>query len=185
MLKNTLKGFLILLLISSCSSDKQQDPFKIGKHHIGALTDSTQVKDLDLVFANDSVVKVQNTNGFTGQNRDYAVYDETGKRMLIITPELANDSTSTIQSVMVYDKRFKTEKNISNISTFKDVQANYKISKIDNLIRTVVVSVNEINASFTIDKKELPANLRFDMDMKIEAVQIPDEAKIKYFMLHW
>jgi hypothetical protein len=49
----------------------------------------------------------------------------------------------------------------------------------------VVVSVNEIDASFTIDKKELPANMRFDMDMTIEAIQIPDNAKVKFFIVHF
>ena len=67
----------------------------------------------------------------------------------------------------------------------KDINAAYKISKIDNLINSIVVSVNEINASFTIDKKELPASLRFDMDMTIDPIQIPEKAKVKFFILHW
>ncbi len=185
MIKNTFLFIGLFLFIVSCSSDKSQDPFEINKHHIGLLTDSTQVKDLDMVFANDSVVKSANTDGFTGENRDFEVYDKTGHKLLVLTPKTARDSSSVIQSVMILDKQFKTDKNISNISTFKEIQDNYKISKINNLIRTIVVSVDEINASFTIDKNELPANLRFDMDMNIEAVQIPDNAKIKYFMLHW
>jgi len=184
-LRNILLCSCVMGLLSSCNSDKQQDPFEITKHNIGALTDSTMVKDLELAFANDSLVKVASTDGFSGSNPDFEIYDTTGNKLLVLTPEKNADSTSTIQSIMVMDQRFKTDKNISKISTFKDIQDNYKISKINNLIRTVVVSVDDINASFTIDKKELPANLRFDMDMKIEAVQIPDEAQIKYFILHW
>ena len=80
---------------------------------------------------------------------------------------------------------YKTEKNISTISTFKDLKEAYKISKIDNLINAIVVSVNEIDASFTIDKKELPASMRFDMNMTIDVIQIPEKAKIKFFMVHW
>ena len=53
------------------------------------------------------------------------------------------------------------------------------------MISSIVVFVDEINASFTIDKKELPANLRFDMELKIEKIQIPDKAKIKYFFVYW
>jgi hypothetical protein len=45
--------------------------------------------------------------------------------------------------------------------------------------------VKEIEATFTIDKKELPANLRFDVKANIDPIQIPEKAKIKYFMLHW
>ncbi len=185
MIKNSIAVLSLLLLIVSCNSEKNQDPFQITKQHVGSLTDSTKVSELELVFANDSVVKMNNTDGFTGENRDYEVYDKAGQKLLVLTPEKFKDSSATIKNIMVMDDRFKTDKNISKLSTFKDIQDNYNISKISNLIRTVVVSVDEINASFTIDKSELPANLRFDMDANIEAVQIPDNAKIKYFMLHW
>jgi hypothetical protein len=40
------------------------------------------------------------------------------------------------------------------------------------------------NLYFTIDKEELPESLRFST-ASIEAVQIPDDAKIKYLMLGW
>ncbi|NCQ15805.1 MAG: hypothetical protein GW810_13615, partial [Flavobacteriales bacterium] len=89
------------------------------------------------------------------------------------------------QSVQIFDSRFKTDKNLSILSTFKDINSNYKITRIDNLINTIVVTVNEINASFTIDKKELPANMRFDRTLKIEAIHIPDNAKIKFFFINW
>ena len=48
-----------------------------------------------------------------------------------------------------------------------------------------MVFVNENNTFFTIDKKELPSELRFDMSKKIEVTNIPDSAKIKYFMVGW
>jgi hypothetical protein len=104
---------------------------------------------------------------------------------LVLSPNKILDSTSVITNVRILDSRFKTDKNISTLSTFKDIQDIYKISRIDNLINSVVVTVNEINATFTIDKKELPANLGFDMKLKIEATHIPDEAKIKYFFINW
>ena len=92
---------------------------------------------------------------------------------------------SVISTVRIIDERYKTDKDISTISTFKTLRDNYKISKIDNLINVIVVSVNEINASFTIDKNELPASMRFDRDLVIDPLQIPEKAKIKFFMLHW
>ena len=48
-----------------------------------------------------------------------------------------------------------------------------------------MIFVDEINAFFTIDKKQLPGELRFDTSAKIEAIHIPDEATIKYFMIGW
>lgn len=184
--KHTVIIIVSALTITSCTSEKKQDPFEISKQHIGLLTDSTQVKDLELAFPNDVIVPSSiKGDEFTGQNNDIEIHTAEGKKALILTPSQALDSTSVIESVRILSEAYKTEKNISTLSTFKDIKDNYKISSINNLIRSVVVSVNEINASFTIDKEELPANLRFDMGLTIEAVQIPDGAKIKYFILHW
>ena len=49
----------------------------------------------------------------------------------------------------------------------------------------VVIFINDSNFFFTIDKNELPSELRFDMSKKIEAIQIPVHSKIKYFMIGW
>ena len=122
---------------------------------------------------------------FTGDINTIDVYETGGIKLLELTPSQALDSTAVIENIRVMDSRYRTEKNVSLISTFKDIADNYTISRIDNLINLVVVSVNEINVSFTIDKKELPANVRFDMELKIEETQIPDDAKIKYFMINW
>lgn len=173
------------ILITSCAKDKAPDPFLIQKNNIGLLTDSTQVKELNTIFINDSVVRYIAGDEFTGSVNTIEVFEKTGKKLLDLSPVEALDSTSLISTVRIMDNRYKTKKNISTLSTFKDIQEAYKISKIDNLINAVVVSVNEINASFTIDKKELPASMRFDMDLKIDALQIPEKAKIKYFMIHW
>ncbi|WP_299361039.1 hypothetical protein [Winogradskyella sp.] len=185
-----MKNFLFVLIIcaillSSCAKDKAPDPFLIEKHHIGLLTDSTKVKDLNAVFINDSVVRYIAGDEFAGSVNTIEIFEKGGKKLLDLSPEEALDSTSVISSVRIIDERYKTEKNISKLSTFKDIKEAYKISKIDNLINSIVVSVNEINASFTIDKKELPASLRFDMDMSIDPIQIPEKAKIKFFMIHW
>jgi hypothetical protein len=186
-----MKNFLLVLAIcavlvlSSCTQEKAPDPFLIKKHHIGLLTDTTQVKDLESVFINDSVVRYIAGDEFAGSVNSIEIFEKGGKKLLDLSPEEALDSTSVISSVRIVDERYKTEKNISMLSTFKEIKEAYKISKIDNLINSVVVSVNEINASFTIDKKELPASLRFDMDMTIDPIQIPENAKIKFFILHW
>jgi hypothetical protein len=183
--KSLVSLVLLVLLVVSCVTEKKQDPFQIGKQHIGLLTDSTQVKDLKLAFPTDSIVKNIMGDEFTGNVNDIEIYDTSGKQLLILTPTQALDSTAVIKSIHIKDSRYKTTNNISTLSTFADIKKNYKISGISTLISSIVISVNEINASFTIDKKELPANLQYDMNLKIEAVQIPDTAKIKYFMVYW
>ena len=174
---------IISILITSCN--KEQDPFQMSKQHIGLITDSTEIKDLKTIFINDSIVTGLDTNEFTRGFNDIDIFEKGGKKLLRISPQNAADSTSYIQSIQIFDPRYKTDKNISILSTFKDISSNYEISRIDNLINTIVVSVNKINASFTIDKKELPANLRFDRTLKIEETHIPDNAKIKFLFINW
>jgi hypothetical protein len=159
--------------------------FLVSKNNIGLLTDTTQVKDLKMVFPNDSIVNYKGDETFKIPMNLIEVYEENGNLLLTLTPNKISDSTATITNIRIGDSRYKTEKGISTLSRFQDLQEAYKISKIDNLINTLVISVNEINAQFSIDKTELPANLRYDMNANFEASQIPDNAKIKYFFINW
>lgn len=183
-MKNAFLSIILLfLLFVSCK--REQNPFEIGKHHIGLLTDSTKVKDLKTLFINDSIVTFINGDEFTGNKNNIDIFEKGGKHLLSLTPKQALDSTSVIQSIEIIDPRYKTEKNISTASTFKDISGAYKISKINNLISSLVLNVNELNASFAIDKKQLPTNLQFDMSLKFESIHIPDDAKMKYFFINW
>ncbi len=173
------------LIITFTACSKKVNPFLIEKQNIGLLTDSTQIKDLDQIYANDSIVKRIAGDEFVGVSNDIEIFDTSGKQLLILEPKEDLDSTSTISTIKVVDTRYQTKKGLTTKSTFKDIQNNYNISSIQNTLQNVVVFVDEINAFFTIDKKELPAELRFDMDAKIEAIQIPENAKIKHFMIGW
>ncbi|MGC6431274.1 MAG: hypothetical protein ACON5F_09560 [Jejuia sp.] len=183
MKKSLIYVSIFVMLFLAC--EKEQNPFEISKQHVGLLTDSTQVKDLKLVFPNDSIVKRIGGDEFTGRKNNIDILDKTGNTLLVLEPAEALDSASVIETVQIIDERYKTSKNISTLSTFKDIADSYEISRIDNLLTSVVVTVKSLNASFAIDKKELPSNLRVDMDLKIEAIQIPDNAKIKYFFINW
>lgn len=174
-------GFLFI----SCEKSEVVDPFLVQPQSIGFLTDSTQVKDLEVVFANDSISKYIGGDEFTGNINAIDVFDNSGTLLLNLTPSEALDSTSTIKNIRIIDPRFKTNKGLSKVSTFNDINTNYKISSIQNTLRNLIVSVDEINAYFTIDKKELPAEMRFDMSLKIEAIQIPESAKINDFFIQW
>lgn len=182
-MKKSFLTITTLILFVSCT--KTQNPFLIEKQNIGFLTDSAQVKDLKTIFIADSITKFVGGDEFTGKINDINVFDKTGNHLLVLTPTEAFDSIATINSIRIIDSRYKTAKNISIASTFKDINEAYKINRIDNLIDCINVNVNEINAYFTIDKQDLPANLRFDMEATIEASQIPNNARIKYFMLNW
>ena len=182
-MKKLLFALIITGLFISCK--KEQDPFLISKQNIGFLTDSTQVKDLKVVFSNDSIKRYIGGDEFTGNINEINIYEKTGKLLLVLTPKQALDSTSTIKTIRVLDNRYKTLKGLSSSSTFKDIKDNYKISSIQNTLRNIIVSVDDENSYFTIEKKELPEEVRYDMNLKIEEIHIPDSAKINYFMINW
>ena len=181
--KHFLLLILILLLIVGC--EKEQDPFLISAKSIGLLTDSTQVKDLKAIYKNDSLVFRTNDHEFIGNRNDIEIFDKTGKPLLVLTPNKILDSTATIETIKIIDSRYKTVNGLGTLSTFGDIEKNNKISSIENTLRNVVVFINDIDAFITIDKKELPSELQFDVSVQIEAIQIPDKAKIKYFMIGW
>ena len=49
----------------------------------------------------------------------------------------------------------------------------------------IVVFVDEIDAYFIIDKKNLPLEFRLGTSKKIQAINIPSNSKIKRFMIGW
>ena len=86
-------------------------------------------KDLKLVFPNDSIVRRIGGDEFTGNKNNIEILDKTGKQLLILEPAEALDSTSVIETIQVIDNRYRTQKNITTLSTFKDIADNYKISR--------------------------------------------------------
>lgn len=175
----------LVLTMFSCKTEPKVDFFLIEKQNIGLLTDSTQVNQLNAAFPNDSIVKSIAGDEFTGRVNDIEIYDNTGNKLLALTPSEALDSLATISSVKIIDPRYKTDKGITINSTFTDIKTKHTISSIQNTFNNVVVFVNENNTFYTFDKKDLPAELRLDMSKKIEAKDIPDATKIKYFMVGW
>lgn len=183
MTKNPLIVIIILLIIVGCS--KNQNPFLISSKSIGLLNDSTQVNDLKAIFKNDSIVFRNEEQEFIGNRNDIEIFDSAGNSLLVLTPAMSLDSTSTIKTIKIIDERFRTLKGLNSGSTFGDIKNNYTISSIQNTLKNIVVFVNDLDAFITIDKKELPSELQFDMTTTIEATQIPEKAKIKYFMIGW
>ncbi len=184
-MKITHFSLITLIAFSVFSCQKKANPFEIGVDHIGELTKTSTVKDLDKIYVNDSVVKHIAGDEFVGNANEIEIYDTQGNQLLILEASQEFDSIATIKSIRVVDPRFKTLKGFGAVSTFKDLKDNYTISKITNTLSTVLVDIDEINAYVAIDKKELPNQVQFDTKTKIEAVNIPDTAKIKYFWLNW
>jgi hypothetical protein len=175
-----LLGMVGLLAIIGCT--EKDTTFLISNEKIGKLDQISLVRDLDLIYADDSIVKDTFSTRLDGANRKVKVFEKGGKHLLTLTP--TDDSIPKIENVQIMDPRFMTEDGIGLNSTFKDIQEQYTIKKIVTALNNIVIFVNETNLYFTIDKEQLPENLRYSKG-NVEAVQIPDDAKIKFLMLGW
>ncbi|MFD2589003.1 hypothetical protein ACFSQJ_18910 [Croceitalea marina] len=180
MKKITLLLGLCTTLLLSC--EEKDTTYLITENSIGKLDKISLARDLELIYADDSIVKDTFNSKLGPAYQKVKVFEKGGKHLLTLTP--SDDSIPVIENIRVFDSRFTTENGIGLNSTFKDIQDNYTVKKIVTTLNSVVVFVKESDMYFTIDKQELPANLRFGSNT-IEEVQIPAEAKVKYLMIGW
>ena len=166
-------------------NEEKEDPFALGEGVVGKLTQDVQMKQLDSIYANDSIVQLNPVEDAIGTQGEVEIYEKGGKKLLLISPEDEKDPEATISYIQIFDERFKTDKGLNVNSTFADVKANYEVAAIQDAINSVVVFLKNSDIYLTIDKKQLPENSRYNYGAKIEASQIPDEATIKYFMIGW
>jgi hypothetical protein len=183
-MKNTLIiAAVVAVLFVQCGEEK--DPFLIGNGSVGPLNKEVQMKQVDSLFANDSIVKLNPIENAIGTQGEVMIYDKDGSQLLLISPDDESDPDSKITNIQIFDNRYKTEKGLHIGSTFKDVKANYTIKDVETTINAVVVFLEESEVFLTIDKKQLSENLRYDPSIKIDASMIPDDASFKYFMIGW
>ena len=183
MKKILFTSFIVSLLFVQCGKDA--DPFLITDGSIGNLKKEVRMKQIDSIFALDSIVKLNPIENALGTQGEVEIYDQEGKLLLLITPEDDIDPEARISNIKVFDERYRTDLGLNSKSTFKEIKDNYKIAAIDNAINLVVVYIKDSDIFITIDKKQLPENIRYNYTAKIEASQIPDEATFKYFMISW
>lgn len=183
-MKKTLFSIaLTALLLASCA--EKTDPFAIGDGAVGHLNKTLKMKQLDSIFAQDSIVKLNPMQNAIGTQGEVAVYEKGGKKLMIISPNDESDPESVITNIQIFDERYVTATGLNKGSTFKDIKANYEIAGVENAINSVVVFLKNSSVYVTIDKQELPEDIRYNYSAKIEATQIPDESKFKYFMIGW
>jgi len=183
MIKSAILGILTLLLFVQCAEEK--DPFLISNSTVGNLTIGMKIKQVDSIFANDSIVRLNPRQNEFSTIGEVEIYEKGGEKLMLISPRGNNDPEALISSFQFFDTRYKTDKGLNIGSTFKFIKDNYKISNIETTLSTVVIFLEDCDFFINIDKKELPENLRYNPNFVIEAVNIPDEAKIKYFILSW
>lgn len=175
--------FFVLLLLINCEEEEKDKDFLITKSNIGKLDKISLARDLEIIYENDSLVKDTTSINLSNNSKKVRVFEKGGKHLLTLTP--SSDSIPTIENVRIEDSRFLTENGIGLKSTFKDIKDHYTIRKVITSMNNVVILLKDSDLYFTIGKEELPSSLRYASSVNIEAVQIPDDAKIKYMMVAW
>ena len=183
MLKKIIALVSVTLLFIECK--EEINPFLISNDSVGALTRGMTIKEIDSIFAQDSIVKLYAQNEELPTQGEVEIYDKNGTKLVSISPVTNNDPDALISNFQFFDPRYKTDKGLNLSSTFKDIKANYQISNIETTISTVVIFLEDNDLFINIDKNELPENFRYNPNLVIDVTNIPDEAKIKYFMLSW
>ena len=176
---------LVSLLFIQCAKENQ---YLIEKGKVGYLTKETTVLEINSIFKKDSIVSNLSSDNsdnekrlFSLGNDEFEIFSLKGGKLLEIAPTKKNDSLSKIKSIQIFDRNYKTEKGISLLSTFKDINENYMVNKVETTLTSVTLFIDELNATIAIDKKELGLN-RFSRE-EVSIDQIPDMAKIKYFTI--
>jgi hypothetical protein len=183
MKKTLFIGAMTALLFIQC--EKKNDPFLIQQDMVGKLSKGIQIRQVDSIFADDSIVQLGRARNPMGTQGEVEIYEKGGRKLLLLSPEGENNPNSLISNIQVFDNRYKTPKGLHKGSTFKDVKANYTILNIESTINSVVVFLEGSDIFITINKSQLPENLRYNPSATIEASQIPDDATFKYFMIGW
>jgi hypothetical protein len=184
-LKNILSILLVSLLFVQCTKENR---YLIEKGKVGYLSKETTVLELNTIFESDSIVSnlpSNNSNNgeklFTVGDDEYEIFSIKGEKLLQISPVAHNDSLSKIKSIQIFDRNYKTDKGISLQSTFKDINENYLVNKVETTLTSATLFIDELNATISIDKKDLGLS-SFSRD-EVSIDQIPDIAKIKYFTI--
>lgn len=177
--------FLGLFLFIQCTKENQ---YLIEKGKVGYLTKETTVLELNSIFKQDSIVSRLALNNpdnkdklFSLDDDEYEVFSVSGEKLLEISPAKQNDSLSKIKSIQIFDRNYKTDKGVSLQSTFKDINENYLVNKVETTLTSATLFIDELNATISIDKKDLGINSFSREEVTID--QIPDIAKIKYFTI--
>lgn len=183
MLKKIIAIVSVTLIFIQCK--EEINPFLISNDSVGVLTRGMTIKEIDSIFAQDSIVKLYAQNEELPTQGEVEIYKKNGTKLVSISPVTNNDPDALISNFQFFDPSYKTDKGLNLSSTFKDIKANYKISNIETTISTVVIFLEDSDLFINIDKNELPENFRYNPNLVIDITNIPDEAKIKYFMLSW
>lgn len=184
----SFKSISILALSITMLSCSNKDEFTVEKNRVGVITSETKVMEIESLFENDSVVKrlsegILGYQGRYAQEDDfYLIYSKEGKHLLTLTPKEPLDSLSTMRTVDIHDPIYVTKQGAVGLnSKFEEINLAMNVSKIESTFTKVVLYLDQMNATMTLDKLDLGINTIQTNDVQLE--QIPNLVKPKTFVV--
>lgn len=160
------------------------DNFHISENRIGIFSKGMTISDVYKTIPKNQIKKTVGYGEFADDTYDdYEIYDSNGKKILILTPEQNGNINSRVNRISILDKRFKTTEKIGLSSTFGDLSKYYSINNISPDMKHIILSINHINAWFSIKKTELKDG--WWNGRGIDKSKIPSDAKFDGLTIRW
>lgn len=196
-----MKHYLILLCLfmglMSCnkksSTSEYNDPgydpqeaYLISSTQVGAIERGTNIHKLYSLYPASQIKLIKNKGGFFNQEfDDYNVYDKDNHLLFTATPEVAGDTSSFINRIIIRDTLFKTSKDIGLNSPLGEIRKAYRDIRFLPSSSEIVVTVPKISTSFLINKANLDDSWWDNTTNQIVEKNIPDSVKVDGAVVFW
>ncbi|UFH46239.1 hypothetical protein LNP27_14085 [Flavobacterium galactosidilyticum] len=177
--------FLALLTISCVNKQADKVDFLVTENNVGVFKKGMTVKEVLDIVPKVHIKKVVDKDDYENSYDDYQYFDTNKIHLLTLTPTVQDEIQSKINRILILDNRFKTNKNIGLGSTYADLKNNHKITDIAPDLEHIVLTVGELNARFSINKKQLLDNWWDESKKQIDISKIPDTATLDTFVIWW
>lgn len=177
--------FFAILTISCVNKPTEKADFLVTENNVSVFKKGMSVKDVLDIIPKVQIKKVVDKDDYENSYDDYQYFDTNKTHLLTLTPTIQDDIQSKINRILILDNRFKTNKNIGLGSTYADLKNNYKITDIAPDLEHIVLTVGELNAWFSINKKQLLENWWDENKKQIDISKIPDTATFDTFVIWW
>ena len=184
-IRKTLILFISTLLFSCSYKQKSTDDFLVTDTNVGIFYEGMTVNDVLKLVMDNQIKKVVDFDDYENPYDDYQYFDSNKNHLLILTPEYQDDKKSKINRILIKDERYKTNKNIGLSSTYADLKEHYQITDYSPDLEQIVLTIDELNAWFSISKSQLSENWWNDNTKTIDISKIPDNATFDSFVIWW
>lgn len=159
---------------------------RVAANSIGAYTNQNTIAEVLQTIPNAQINKKVEHGEFADDvYSNYEISSPDSQLLFTLSPKDTGKVNQKINRVLINSPFFKTEKGISKNSTYADIKKAYPITKIEPTEGHIVLTVNEIHASFSIAKSKLSKDWWNAKTKSVNTNSIPLNAKIDDFILWW